>query len=72
MLKHLTIDQLVQIARNGGSLEIPAGQFTADNVVQLARNMTEGSILRIHNSNAFTAEQLVQIARSKSGQVIFT
>ncbi|MGD0026829.1 MAG: hypothetical protein ABSC37_19790 [Xanthobacteraceae bacterium] len=71
MLKHLTLDQLIQIARNGGSLEIPGGQFTADDVIQLARNMTEGAILRIHSCNVFTSEQLVQIARNKCGQVIF-
>ena len=71
MLKHLSLEDLIQIARNGGSLEVDGGQFTPENLVQIARNLTDAGKMKVDNSQRFTAADLVQIARNGPGKVTF-
>lgn len=69
MITNKTGDQILQIVRNGGSVVVDAGKLSADDILQIARNLTEGSFVRVGNSDRLTFEQMLQIARF--GRVVF-
>jgi hypothetical protein len=64
------LDDLLQIVRNGGSLDFQiAGLSTAD-LVQIVRNAKENSTIILRGAKARTTEDLLQISRNAVGTVI--
>lgn len=69
-LDDLPASALAKIARNGASLEVDGARHEAEDLVSLAKNVTDDAHLKINNSGTFTVEELAAIARSAPGQVI--
>ena len=66
------IADLVQIARNGGSLDLQAGNLSRDDLVQLVRNMHEKATVILRGLHTRATDELVQISQqSNVGAVIF-
>lgn len=65
------IDQLVQIAANGGGLDPDARNLNRDQLVQLARNTSAKATLILRGINSKSTDELVQISRNTTGNVIF-
>ena len=65
-------NDLLQIVRNGGGLDIHIGGLTRENLVQLVANVKEGSTIILRGSKAMPTDELVQIAANATkGAVIF-
>jgi hypothetical protein len=69
---HLTLDDLVYVARAGGGLELHARRFTATELLHLARSVLEGSTLVLRDVEHLSREDLAQIAKSCPGHVRFS
>ena len=65
------IADLVQIAANGGGLDLEAGNLSRDQLVQLARNTREKATMILRGLNSRSTDELVQISRTTTGSVIF-
>jgi hypothetical protein len=74
-LKHgcfdMSIDDLIQIVRNGGGLELQIGGFTTPQLVQLVSNASTKSTIILHGASGRTPSELVQISANVGGSVIF-
>jgi hypothetical protein len=66
-----SIDDLVQIARNGGGLDLEAGNLSRDQLVHLAQNASEKATIILHGLNGRPTDELVHIVRNSVGRVIF-
>jgi hypothetical protein len=71
VISNKTSAELIEIARNGGSLELDGAKYTNEDLVQIARSLTDQAKLTIHNANMKTATELVEIARNGHGKVTF-
>jgi hypothetical protein len=67
---NLTIDQLVQIAANGGGFEIDAARVTKEEIIRILRNGAKARFV-IKNSHQILINDLVQIAANSGGNVFF-
>jgi len=56
--------ELGALARNGASIDVDGTQYPPVELCELARNMTRGSVLCIHNSSKIPMHLLAQIARA--------
>jgi hypothetical protein len=65
------IDHLVQIAANGGGLDLDARNLSKDQLIQLARNTNAKATLILRGVGSKSTDELVQISRNTTGNVIF-
>lgn len=65
------IADLVQIAANGGGLDLQAGNLGRDELVQLVRNTNQKATVILRGLHARSTDELVQISRNSAGSVIF-
>ncbi len=71
MIDHLSRDELAEIARSGGGLDLHVGKRSMEDLSFIARNMVPGSLFIIRGPASFTLEELSFIARSGNGAVVF-
>lgn len=71
MIQGKTALELGGIAARGASLEVNGAAYTALELGGVAARLTNGSTLKVMNSNGFSALELGGIAARKPGQVIF-
>ena len=64
MLSGLSAQELGVLARSGASLEIDGKSLPSSDICKLAREMTRGSELVLHNSSRMFFQELCQIARA--------
>ena len=64
------LDDLLQIVRNGGSLDIKADGYSTEDLVQLARNAQENCRIILRGISQKSADELVHICRNGAGKVI--
>lgn len=64
-------EELTHLVRNGGSLDIDARHYTADNLVHIVRNAKVDSVVVLRGLAGRPIDDLVQIARNGVGQVRF-
>ena len=64
------IDDLVQIARSGGGLDIEAANLDRDQLTRLVNTGQKATIILRGLSNRST-DELVHISRNSAGNVIF-
>jgi hypothetical protein len=69
-LSSKSLDDLVQIVRNGGSLDLQIGGLSTSDLLHLVRNAREKSTLILRGAKARTTEDLIQIGRNAVGTVI--
>jgi hypothetical protein len=66
------IADLVEIVRNGGCLDLQAGNLSRDELVELVRNMHQNATVTLRGLNTRATEELVHITRNSNvGTVIF-
>jgi hypothetical protein len=65
-----SLDDLVQIVRNGGSLDLQIGGLSTSDLLHLVCNAREKSTLILRGAKARTTEDLLQISRNAVGTVI--
>jgi hypothetical protein len=71
MIEHLSANDLLVIAGQGGGFEVNGAQFSALDLGIIASRLRPGATLKIFNSNSKLATELGSIAAQKPGQVIF-
>ena len=64
MLSGLSAQELGVLARSGASLEIDGKSLPSSDICTLARAMTRGAELVVHNSSRMFFPELCQIARA--------
>ncbi len=64
MLEGHSVQELGVLARNGASMEIDGTKYPPVDICALARNMTRGSELVLHNSSQIPMNHLCMIARA--------
>jgi len=64
MLEGHSIEELSILARNGASMDIDGSAHPPVDICELARSMTRGAVLTVHNSNRIPMHLLAQIARA--------
>jgi hypothetical protein len=69
-MKGRTLQDVIQLARNGASLDMTGAGWTADDLVQIVRNASEH--ITIRGTRGFRTEELLFIARNGSGKVTFS
>lgn len=65
------LDDLIQIVRNGGSLDLQAGNLSKDELTDLVRNTSEKATVILRGLNTRAIEELVHISRNSAGRAIF-
>ncbi len=66
-----SIDDLLQIVRNGGGLDMQVDHRTTPELVQLVSNAKPKSTIILRNANTRPTPDLVHIAANAKGCVIF-
>ena len=69
-MSNRSLDQLVQIVRNGGSLDFHVGTRSTEDLVHLVRNMTANATVILRGVGTRPTDDLVHIARNGAGTVI--
>jgi hypothetical protein len=64
------LDDLLQIVRNGGSLELHMAGLSGADLVQLVRNARANSTITLRGAAARTTSELIHIAGNAVGNVI--
>jgi len=65
-----TTDDLILIARNGGSMDFDAGARATEDLVQIVRNASAKSTIIVRGLGGRSTNDLVQISRNSAGCVI--
>jgi hypothetical protein len=65
------LDDLIQIVRNGGSLDLQAENLSREQLIQLVANIVAKATVILRGLNARPTDELVQISRNSAGTVIF-
>ncbi|SRR6266851_3736674 len=55
------LNDLIQIARNGGGLDLQADNFSRDQLIQLVRNTVQKTTVILRGLNSRPTDELVQI-----------
>lgn len=71
MFDQLDKDQLAYLARSGAGFRLSATGRDKDELAYIARSTTENARLTITNVSGMAVEDLVYIARSGKGSVVF-
>jgi hypothetical protein len=71
MIRHLSAQDLGEIAASGGSHEIDGAPHSALDLGGIAARLTHGATLKVCNSAHLSAMDMGGIAAHKPGQVIF-
>jgi len=66
-----TQDELLQIVRNGGGLDLSVGTRSTQDLIQLVQNTKEKATVTLRHVGIRTADELVQISRNSKGSVVF-
>lgn len=64
-------EDLLNILRNGGGLDISVGTRNTDDLVQLARNTRDKATLILRDVGSRANDDLVHISRNANGKIIF-
>ena len=71
-MNHLTIQQIEALAFAGASLKLEANKYTVSQLQSLALIIkNKGNILTLTKTNALSSQQLLSIAFSGSGHILF-
>jgi len=65
------LEDMIQIVRNGGSLDLQAGNLSRDNLTYLVRNTREKTTIVLRGLSARSTDELVNISANSTGTVIF-
>jgi hypothetical protein len=66
------VDELIRIASHGGGLRLKASEFSTDDLVRIASySATSASRLEITAAGSKSVDDLVRIANSGKGAVLF-
>ena len=61
------LDDLIQIVRNGGSLDLQAENLSREQLIQLVANIVAKATVILRGLNARPTDELVQISRNSAG-----
>ena len=66
------LNDLLQIVRSGGSLDLQAGNLSRDELTELVRNTRENkATVVLRGLDTRSTDELVHISRNSMGSVIF-
>ncbi|QTH20813.1 hypothetical protein HRJ34_21195 [Rhizorhabdus wittichii] len=72
MIKHLSLLEIINILRAGGGATVSARQFTALDLVNMARSLRGAAVLNVANSQALTGLDMISIARGATKPAFVT
>ena len=70
MIRHLSAEELRELARAGASFGMDCRIFELDTVRDIIRALCPGAILTLYRTRALSVEQIIYLVRAKPGQVV--
>lgn len=68
---NLILEDALRVVRNGGSLRVKASSYAEAELHRLAQNLAEKAVIHIVMDKNIRIEDIVQIATSAKGTVLF-